>query len=222
MDTQNYILNKFNIHIGPERVRMPIEIPNIGRDNLPALFKELGFKNGVEIGVRGGEYSVLLSEAGMQVYGVDPYTSYHGYWDHTRQGTFDAFEAQAIERLKPYADYRFVRKFSLDAVKDFADGSLDFVYIDGNHNFQNCTNDIIEWTKKVRIGGIIAGHDYVKHKKPTHMHVVEVVQAYTDAYDIKPWFLLGTKEVVEGQIRDKERSFMWVNLPIARPGRNSQ
>jgi predicted O-methyltransferase YrrM len=76
----------------------------------------------------------------------------------------------------------------MDAVKDFADGSLDFVYIDGHHGFKYVAEDIWEWHKKVRKGGIVAGHDYFTlNKDPRHPycnHVKEVVDAYVLAFKI--------------------------------------
>ena len=98
----------------------------------------------------------------------------------------------------------------MDAVKEFADNSLDFVYLDGNHNFTHIAEDIHHWLRKVKPGGILSGHDYVKHKPGIDTHVYQVVNAYTDAYFIKPWFVLGTREKIEGQIRDHDRSWMWI------------
>ena len=48
-----------------------------------------------------------------------------------------------------------------DAVKDIEDSSLDFVHIDGDHSYDFVMQDIILWGRKVRIGGIISGHDYL-------------------------------------------------------------
>jgi hypothetical protein len=39
---------------------------------------------------------------------------------------------------------------------------------------------------------------------------VEVVTAYTQAYAINPWFILGSKDVVPGEKRDSSRSYFWV------------
>ena len=38
--------------------------------------------------------------------------------------------------------------------------SIDFVYIDGNHQYSSVKEDLINYSEKVKIGGIIAGHDY--------------------------------------------------------------
>jgi len=211
MDTLQYIKERFNLEFD-RNTRLPIEIPNIGRVGMAELFREMGFTIGAEVGVEQGVYSEELCRANpdLKLYAVDAWKAYKGYRDHTTQQKLEAFYESAKNRLEGY-NCELVRKFSMDAVKDFKDRSLDFVYIDANHDFQNCTNDIAEWSKKVKIGGIISGHDYASQRKPTNMHVAEVVNGYTKAYDIKPWFVLGTKAIVRGIIRDESRSWMWVN-----------
>jgi hypothetical protein len=42
----------------------------------------------------------------------------------------------------------------------FAEGSLDFVFIDGDHSYEGVRQDITNWLPKVRRGGTLAGHDY--------------------------------------------------------------
>ncbi len=49
---------------------------------------------------------------------------------------------------------------SENAVVQFADSSLDFVFIDGNHTYPAVKNDIKLWTPKIRSGGILSGDDY--------------------------------------------------------------
>lgn len=48
----------------------------------------------------------------------------------------------------------------MEAVKDFPNNFFDFVHIDGDHSYDAVMNDLIEWSKRVRVGGIISGHDY--------------------------------------------------------------
>jgi hypothetical protein len=55
---------------------------------------------------------------------------------------------------------------SLEAVKLYADRSLDFVYIDAAHDYANVKADILAWKPKVKPGGILAGHDYNKENSP--------------------------------------------------------
>lgn len=217
MTKLEYILNKFNINYD-DGAKMPIEIPEIGRNGLAELFRELGFKVGAEIGVFDGEYSEVLcrSNPDAKLYSIDPWEPHRGYTDFTKKETFKKAFEKAKKRLSRY-NCEIVKKFSLDAIKDFVDESLDFVYIDGDHSFQSCTNDIVEWSKKVKHCGIVSGHDYIQHRKPTNIHVYEVVKGYTEAYNIRPWFLLAAKSVTNGVITVEERTFLWVKAPFPVP-----
>lgn len=218
MEALTYILNKYNIarFDMPDEppMRMPIEIPNVGRNQLAELFAELGFTKGAEIGVEQGEYAEILlkSNPKLFLYSVDAWKAYKGYRDHTRQEKLDGFFEITKERLKPFFNrMKGYRSFSMDAVKKIDDEFLDFVYIDANHDFINVTQDIFYWSKKVRKGGIISGHDYVKRKnEAAHVHVRQVLSGYTDAYNIRPWFVLGSEAKIPGQIRDDTRSWFWV------------
>lgn len=210
IDTLAYILQRFQLNTDQ---RMPVEIRDFDRESLAYLFRDLGFKTGVEVGVRDGGYSETMMIANPEMaalYGVDPYEPHKGYRDHTRKATFEGFEKEAHEKLDKYPNYIFLRQYSAEAVLDFADNSLDFVYIDGDHSFYEATFDIEKWYPKIRSGGIISGDDYFKHKGPSRIHVYQVVNGYTDAWKISPWFVLGTKEIVPGEKRDHGRSWMWV------------
>lgn len=52
------------------------------------------------------------------------------------------------------------RATSEDALNALPDGSLDWVYIDGNHNEPFIGNDLALCLKKVKPNGIISGDDY--------------------------------------------------------------
>lgn len=68
--------------------------------------------------------------------------------------------AKALGLMKEAHDVVIpVRMPSLDAVSQFEDGSLDLVFVDGDHTYEGCLADIKAWLPKVRPGGAIAGHD---------------------------------------------------------------
>ena len=211
-DNIQFILDKYSLK--PIRRRATI-IPNTGRTDLAQIFAELGFTSGAEIGVERGLYSEVLGRENPQatIYGVDSWLAYKGYRDHVGQGKWDGFYRDTLERMTPYPKYRAIRKSSMDAVKDFKPGTLDFVYIDGNHALPFVINDIIEWSKIVRIGGIVSGHDYRKSKRIISTnHVVYGVHCFIESYRIHPWFLLGRKEVLPGEVREDNRSWFWVKI----------
>jgi hypothetical protein len=211
MDTLKFILDKWDID--PDQPKMPIEIPNVGRNDLAKLFGELGFVVGAEIGVLTGLYSEVLctNNHGLKLYCIDPWAGYPTYMNvPLRNQTWDGAFYEARKRLVDF-DVEFIRKTSMRALHHFENGSLDFVYIDANHCLPYVMDDIIWWTEKVRPGGIVAGHDYIKFKsKKNSCDVIEATNWYTYLKGIRPWFLLGTKAKIKGQTRDISRSWFWV------------
>lgn len=213
MDTLAYILNKY--HITDTGNKMPIEIPQMIRNDLPGLFNELGFRVGAEIGVESGVYSDILLRTmhDVQLYSIDAWKSYRAYRDHTSQIKLDRFYAETQAILNKYGSRSIIMKNSSEeALSHFADNSLDFVYIDANHDFEHVAFDVHRWLRKVRPGGIISGHDYKKHKPGVNIHVKQVINAYTDAYYIKPWFVAGSQAKNPGDRRDDSRSWFWVKV----------
>jgi hypothetical protein len=166
---------------------------------LPALFAEWGFTRGAEIGVEEGRYSQRLCERvpGLHLLSVDAWQAYQGYRDHVSQAKLDGFYATAMARLASFSA-TVVRAFSADAALRVPDGSLDFVYLDGNHTLPQVIADLAAWEPKVRAGGVVAGHDYGRRSVG---HVQEAVEAWTRAYAVAPWFVL---------TGDKSPSWMWV------------
>lgn len=67
--------------------------------------------------------------------------------------------------------YTPVRKYSVEAAKDFNDNSCDVVFIDMGHTYEEIKEDIAVWLPKVKKGGYLAGHDY-----PTFAGVKKAVE----------------------------------------------
>lgn len=191
----------------------PTEIPNVGKNNLPELFRELAFKIGVEVGTAEGEFAEHLCKniPDLKLYTIDPWQVHDDFKELPFNLVFEKFEANARKRLAKH-NCEIIKDYSLSVVKKFKDNSLDFVYIDGNHAFPFVVMDIYEWSKKVKVGGIISGDDFVHSKRKydgTH-HVLEAVMGYTWAYSIRPWFLLGLTAKLPGLKRNTARSWFWV------------
>lgn len=144
-------------------------------------------KIGAEIGVAGGQHiKSLIENTGIEkIYGIDPY--YDEGWDMHEYfsvdqdyGGFDGLYSEVSEMLGVYGDkVELVRKKSLDAAVDFEDESLDFVFIDGAHDYQNCYDDISYWHHRVRDGGYVMGHDW------DHSSCPGVQQAVVEHYGDK-------------------------------------
>jgi len=157
----------------------PIRIPRLDRKRLVQHFGEWGLHLGAEIGVDGGTFAEYMFKviSGLELIGVDPWA---------RDG---AKPKQAHELLKGKAWTR-LHMASEQGAQHVPDLSLDFVYIDGDHTFDHVMLDLILWSRKVRPGGIVAGHDYYRFRTAG---VVPAVDAYTHAHGIHEWFLTDEK-----------------------------
>ena len=154
------------------------------RSDLAKMFAEKGFTKGAEIGVRYGNFSRVLCETNskLELKSVDPYRELYSAPETQAWGNkkLDKVFRYATNILSPY-NCEIIRKTSLDASLDIENESLDFVYIDGSHEFDYVMTDIVLWGWKVKKGGIISGHDYSK----THWGVRLAVDTYAKAHEAK-------------------------------------
>jgi len=108
------------------------------------------------------------------------------------------------ERLAKY-DFTMIRKTSMEALADIPDESLDFCYIDGNHSLPYITQDIYEWQRKVKVGGVISGHDYfIDSHNPYWIracHVKYAVDVAVKVFGIENFYVTSN---------DKYNSWLWV------------
>lgn len=126
---------------------------------------------GAEIGVFAGELAQrLLQRLDLSLYLVDSWAVANPDSQYAKSGDFHAqlrrseqehFYTLAKE-MTSFAGGRatILRKPSVEAAADIPDGSLDFVFIDADHSYEGCKADIEAWAPKVKLGGLIAGHDY--------------------------------------------------------------
>jgi predicted O-methyltransferase YrrM len=148
--------------------------------NRPALLLLKDMENlvGAEIGVAyGGNARHMLVELDIKkLYLIDPYTKFSGVIREkaAKGSTFK----EAVKILKPWEDkIVWLNDKSSSAVKHIPDGSLDFVYIDGDHRLKPVIKDIVHYWPKVKMGGLIGGHDYFYKRK-------QVVKAVDKCFDI--------------------------------------
>jgi hypothetical protein len=87
--------------------------------------------------------------------------------------------SSACKRLSPF-NAEIIKKTSAHAAaEDVPKWSLDFVYIDGDHSFNEVMQDIIVWSARVRPGGIVAGHDY------DNSDVRQAIDTYAKVHNIR-------------------------------------
>lgn len=229
MDIHSWLVEKYQVDLTPQApmevsnlrlekkntVPAPIEIPLVGRNDLAKWFGVWGFKQVAEIGVEQGKFSRVICKANPngKLFAVDAWTTYKGYRDYLNREFIVEVEKIARQSLAKY-NVQFVKGFSMDVVGQFKDESLDAVYIDANHEYKWVLEDITEWSKKVKSGGIVSGHDYYRSTislKRVRCEVPDAVHEYLETHpDIATWFVLGLRDKAKDPKRDICRSWMWV------------
>jgi hypothetical protein len=133
---------------------------------------------GVEIGTHRGDFAKAFMDRweGRQLHCIDPWSIPPGY-EH--QATF--LPDQGSDREADYQHCQNVlrvhasrityhRTLSSIAAETFELQSriqfLDFVYLDGDHDYAPFCQDLLLWYPLIKPGGILAGHDFLCPGEP--------------------------------------------------------
>jgi len=148
---------------------MNSNIPQIYlREDFDVILKNLGLDNGkyVEIGVWRSRFSKCIHRWNIHksLTLIDPWTNgltdYNDKMNETPQEDFDKLHQNCLDLFKDDSRVTVLRDKAENVVDQFEDGSLDFVFLDGNHNYKNAKMDIGLWVPKVKKGGVFAFHDF--------------------------------------------------------------
>lgn len=120
---------------------------------------------GVEIGVASGCFTkqILATWKSLgELYCID-------LWAHQSENYYDSCNLSDNVQKDRYQQFlkdfsglkiQVIKDWSHMAVNKFEDNSIDFLYLDANHSYAPCLQDINLWYPKVKIGGVLSGHDY--------------------------------------------------------------
>jgi hypothetical protein len=138
-------------------------------DNFDVMHKVFRANNiikrnyGVEVGVRHGFFSEYLLKLNpyLSMILVDPYMPYiDGSYVFTEKEQEEIMieAANRLEKFNHRAKWCYIT--SKRAADCFDDESFDFCFIDASHLYVDVKADITLWWNKVRIGGLLSGHDF--------------------------------------------------------------
>ena len=165
---------------------MKLVIPS--RSNFPEVFKQLGYVKGAEIGVADGDLSAELIRFGGRLYLVDAWKHIGGMdWDvnNPSEEQQEQRYQRVVARFKAYPSVEFRRGWSLEMADTFQDGELDWIYLDADHREESVWNDMMAWFPKVRVGGMLSGHDYFNSPGwETHQGVKAAVDRFFSGKEV--------------------------------------
>lgn len=172
----------------------PWKVEGMNRTGMYVLFSDLCHEVGCEVGVWEGKNAAVICDSipDVKLYLVDPYMN-HAYVRKSRGADRLARAKGKAHRRLVNKNVEFIEMLSEDAIKEIPDESLDFVYIDAEHHYDMVMLDIILWSRKVRKGGILSGHDYFRDRKH-NMGVPAAVKDYAEAHGLKFYVTAGSAE----------------------------
>ena len=149
----------------------------IGRVSVLNIITKLNRTNpkgliGAEVGVYRGDYSKQIIDHKFigkklnikKLYLIDTWSSYkessHNLGTYATEDLKDAFK-YVSERFKNYKNVEIIRGDSLTAAKKIENETLDFCYIDANHDYKFVLNDLKNMYPKIKKKGILFGDNYI-------------------------------------------------------------
>lgn len=121
---------------------------------------------GIEIGVLTavGSVAMLIRMPNLKLYSIDPWrhfdnNEFEAGW---KQEELDKAYLEAVNRLKPFkARSILIKKTSDEAINDLSNIQADFIYIDGDHTYEQVKKDIGNYLPILKKNhSILAGHDW--------------------------------------------------------------
>jgi len=107
----------------------------------------------VEIGVLDGATTKqFLDISKCKVFGIDPIII--DSCSNTLAGNFD--KINILEKHYPY--FTFIKGYSFNVAKTWKE-PIDYIFIDGDHNYEAVKKDMEDWLPHVKQGGYMSFHD---------------------------------------------------------------
>jgi hypothetical protein len=140
---------------------------------------------GIEIGVAAGEnicYTLDNCPNIGSIAAIDPWLPYTDCNGTGTQEIVDASYEVSIDNFKDYGDrvtvYRCTSDMYFDMYRAANKEAFDYIFVDGNHDYEYVLQDLRNFYTLVRPGGIISGHD---------LNVGSVVRALNDFLGTLPY-----------------------------------
>lgn len=178
------------------------------RKEFPLLLNSLGLVGeGAEIGVFRGDFSeyILTHWKGQRLFSIDAWTHQGNRLDKSdvSQTEHNQNRRDCESRLNQFKARSVVIADFSTSVAGVLDKELDFVYIDAAHDYRSVWADLQAWFPVVKVGGIIAGHDYknsfvrknlveVKRAVDNFFRIQELVVNSTTDDNLPSWFVIKT------------------------------
>lgn len=145
----------------------------------------------VELGVYQGFTAFMMAwgarqGGGAHVWGFDP-------WDSEGNVYGPEFNLTSAKHNARYnvmgtghaSDVKLAQAFSVDAARDWGGPPVGLLYVDGDHTYQGCRQDIEAWAQHLVPGAVIAVDDYIEGDTD-YEGLIRAVQDLVEAGVLEP------------------------------------
>ena len=155
------------------------------------LLKDKDILLGVEIGCDEGITSEFLVKNLPQLFlhSIDPYDEYIDWNGSTVRSRNDVY-INTINKMTKYDNFKLHKISSDYAFSEFEDDSLDFIFIDGIHTYDQVLKDCKNYYSKVKSSGIFAGHDFnmIPNVRQAVIDFANIVNKQIQLTEVDVWY----------------------------------
>jgi predicted O-methyltransferase YrrM len=140
-------------------------------DVLSGFMNAQGYTRFVEVGCKEGRTTshILKNVPNSHAIAIDPWITQEKSADPTKETyeswDFSKIEAQFWENIGENKDRCNMWRMTSQAAACVHCDQADLVFIDALHDYEHVKQDIKLWWPRVRLGGILSGHDF-NHRWP--------------------------------------------------------
>ena len=133
----------------------------------------------IEIGSYMGESTMMFATSNMfnKIHAIEPFKGEEEFNDLFGYD-WETVKKEYLLNTRHWDNRDIItlwEDYSYDIADEFKDGSVDFIYVDGSHEYEDVKRDIELYLPKIKQGGFIAGHDYMDYFEGCKKAVNEVV-----------------------------------------------
>lgn len=151
----------------------------------------------IEIGSYMGESTMLFASSNIfnKIYTIDPHDGIEEFNERENITWGEVINEYELN-TRYFDNIELISDYSYNVVDRFDDNSIDFIYIDGRHDYESVKRDLKLYLPKLKLNGIIGGHDYSEKQWPDVYKAVNEVMGEPDKVFIDTSWISKKKSVI--------------------------
>jgi hypothetical protein len=148
----------------------------------------------IEIGAYMGESTMMIACTGLfkTTYVIEPHKGEEEF-NKEMEYDWDVVKDEYIKNTRYFDNITLISDYSYNVVDRFEDKSIDFIYIDANHSYEDVKRDLELYYPKLKSDGVIGGHDFNDRWPGVKKAVTEVIGIPVQLFEDDSWIYYSKK-----------------------------